>query len=118
AMKRIFFLTLISLLIGAFVYQETADNRGYVLISLAGHRVEMTFWTGFLIWLGSLLLLYLLVRFISALANTRKLAVGNRRARKRTARGLVDFIEGNWKQARKHLLKSVKQADEPLIHYL
>lgn len=118
-MKRVFFLILVSLLLGAFVYQETASHKGYVLISIAGHRVEMTFWTALLIWLASLLLLYLVSRLFSVLFNAGKhLGMSNRRARKRTARGLVDFIEGNWKQARKHLLKSAGKADEPLIHYL
>lgn len=119
-MKRLFFLILLSLLAGAFIYQETASNSGYVLIALGGTRLEMTFWTAAIILLGGLLLSYIVLRLVAGLLSggSGLARMNERRAQKHTARGLVNFIEGNWKQARKHLLKSVGTADEPLIHYL
>lgn len=122
-MKRLFFLILISLLAGALVYQETASNSGYVLIALGGTRIEMTFWMALLILLGSLLLIYLVLRLIAGFVRVLRGSVGpfamrGRRGQRHTNRGLVNFIEGNWKQARKYLLKSAAGTDDPLIHYL
>lgn len=122
-MKRLFFLILLSLLAGAFIYQETASNSGYVLIALGNTQVEMTFWTAVIILLAALLLSYIVLRLLTGILHVLSGGAGlarmsERRAQKHTARGLVHFIEGNWKQARKHLLRSVGNADEPLIHYL
>jgi len=40
------------------------------------------------------------------------------RARKLTARGLMDFIEGNWQQAQRKLAQSANQSGTPVINYL
>ena len=47
------------------------------------------------------------------------IARGNeRRARRRTTRGLLALAEGNWPRARKLLSSSASHADTPLINYL
>lgn len=123
-MKRLFFLIALSLVAGAFVFQKTADGSGYILISLAGTSVEMSFWTGLFLLLGGLLALLLVVRLVAGFFRlfsggaSRVAAASGKAVQKRTARGLIEFMEGNWKQARQHLLKSAKKADHPLINYL
>ncbi|MGQ9424896.1 heme biosynthesis HemY N-terminal domain-containing protein [Gilvimarinus sp. F26214L] len=123
-MKRLFFLICLSLIAGAFVFQQTSNGSGYVLISLGGTTVEMSFWTAVFILLGILLALYLLVRLIVGFIHlltggaNQLMSVSGKTVQRRTARGLVEFIEGNWAQSRKHLLKSARKSDDPLINYL
>lgn len=123
-MKRLFFLICLSLIAGAFIFQRTSDGSGYVLISLGNTSVEMSFWTALLVLLASLLAIALLVRLVTGLFHAitgsahRVMSVSGKAAQRRTSRGLMEFIEGNWKQARKHLLKSVSRSEDPLINYL
>jgi HemY protein len=123
-MKLLFFLICLSLIAGAFVFQQTSDGSGYILISLADTTVEMSFWTGVFLLLAGLLVLWVVIRLITGLLHlitggaSRVMSVSSKSVQKRTARGLVEFIEGNWKQARDHLTRSASKADYPLINYL
>lgn len=123
-MKRLFFLICLSLVAGAFLYQQTADDSGYVLISLGNTSVEMSVWTALFLLLAALTIAFLFIRITTALYRfftrgaSRVIAGSARAAQRRTARGLIEFIEGNWKQARNHLLKSSRKAEFPLINYL
>lgn len=123
-MKRLFFLICLSLIAGAFVFQQTADGSGYVLISIGNISVEMSFWTAVFLLLASLLALFLLVRVVAGIFHLitggahRVRSASSKAVQRRTARGLIEFIEGNWKQARQHLLKSANRAEYPLINYL
>ena len=128
-MKRAFLFICLCLLAGAWLYQQIAAGSGYILISLGNTSVELSFWLGvslLLIGLVVLFLLYKLVSFCyrlithtaSGAVRRTSLQVGSKAAQRRTARGLINFMESNWKQARKNLLGSVKKADYPLINYL
>jgi HemY protein len=95
-----------------------------VLIALGQTTIEMSFWFALLLLLGGLLLLRLLWSllrgsFVVTHQLSGALLFGSReRAQRRTANGLIDFIEGNWKLARKKLLRAAPRADTPLINYL
>ena len=111
-MKRWFFASLLALLGGAWLFQKIASGSGYILIALGDTAFEMSFWTGlglFLLLLGLALLTVWIVKslvgFITGGAK-RALNLGRKSNQRRLARGLIDFIEGNWKQARQLLLKS------------
>lgn len=128
-MKRAFLFICVCLLAGAWLYQQIAAGSGYVLISLGNTSVEMSFWTGvalLIVGIAVLFLLYKLIvfccRLVTQTAGTvvrrNPLPKGSKAAQRRTARGLINFMEGNWKQSRKNLLGSVKKADYPLINYL
>src|SRR5690606_3355922 len=43
---------------------------------------------------------------------------GSGRAQKRTVSGLIDFIEGNWQQAHKKLLRAAPKVETPVLNYL
>lgn len=123
-MKRWFFASLLALLAGAWLFEKIASGSGYILIAFGNTAYEMSFWTGLGLLIGALGLLALfgwfvrtLVRMITGGAD-KLLQVGHKKNQQRTARGLVDFIEGNWKQARQQLIKSAKHSDMPMINYL
>ncbi|MBB5320880.1 heme biosynthesis protein HemY [Marinobacter oulmenensis] len=123
-MIRLLLILLVALLLGTGLSLGLAYDLGYIRISLGNYLVETNFWVG----LGLFLLLVVLGVF---LVNTsRRLRQGSgmlsgwfarsgeRRARRRTTRGLLALAEGNWPRARKLLSSSAAHADTPLINYL
>ncbi len=123
-MKRVLFVVFASLLLGALLMQKIAEGSGYVLISLGNTSVAMSFWTA----VGAVILLalfgYILLWFFGGGWRllrggvTRLGARGQRSAQQRMNQGLIDFIEGNWKQALKHLKRSAEKSSAPMINYL
>ncbi len=123
-MKRLLFLILIALVAGSFLFHKITQGSGYVLISLGNTSIEMSFWAAVAVFLLCVGVFYFLLWIVRSVINTvvggaSKVLAGNSQAvQKRTATGLVNFMEGNWAQARKNLLKSVKKTDYPIINYL
>src|SRR5690625_6313104 len=121
-MKRLLLLIFIAMLLGALTLAALRADTGYILIALGNTRVEMSFWFGALALVVILALLLLAIRLLRGTLNlpgrlSRRMT-SRTRAQRRTASGLVDFIEGNWKQAQRKLLRSAKRAVSPLINYL
>jgi HemY protein len=123
-MRRTFLYICLALLCGAGILYLIQLESGYVLISLGRYSIEMSFWVALvLLALAQIVVL----SAIWVMAKSKKLissgfsgivSVRGRAGQKQTSRGLIDFMEGNWKQAKKQLLKSVKQAETPLVNYL
>jgi len=123
-MRRVLLGIAIALLAGAGLLELIEKDSGYVLISLGKTSVEMSFWVALTIVLLLLGVSWSGWRLLRGGYRTSQRAVNSllfghtRRAQKRTARGLIDFMEGNWKQAHRLLLRSVGNAETPLINYL
>src|SRR5690625_3762270 len=121
-MKRLLLLIFIAMLLGALTLAALRADTGYILIALGNTSVEMSFWFGALALVVILALLLLAIRLLRGTLNlpgrlSRRMT-SRARAQRRTASGLLDFIEGNWNQAQRNLLRSAKRADSPLITYL
>ena len=123
-MRRLFVGVLMALATGAvFVWSVSADP-GYVLIAWGSKTIEMSVWTAIVIFLTSAWLLYLLLRvwrrtwhfprFIGGWFDSRNLRLNHNR----TTRGMIAFIEGHWRRARKLLVKVAEGSDSPLLYYL
>lgn len=114
----------LALLAGAGLLELIEKDNGYVLISLGKTSIEMSFWSAVAILVVIVGSVWGVWRLVRGSYKTTRVAVNSilfgqsRRAQKHTARGLIDFMEGNWKQARRQLLKSVGKAETPLINYL
>lgn len=123
-MRRLFLFICLALLSGAFLFHLLQLKSGYVLISWEKTTIEMTIWMALLILLGSLLTIVITWQTVKGSlglisAGASHLVYGHvRRGQIKMSRGLIDFIEGNWKQSKKQLLRSVKQSETPLINYL
>lgn len=115
-------LSLLVLLLGPIAIELIRQDSGYILISIGDTTIETSFWLVALplsIWL-----IFVAIRLI--IKTLRYFGVGlkffsNQRSRqsvRRTQRGLLHYIEGNWRAAKKDLLSVARQADQPVINYL
>lgn len=123
-MKRLLLLMAVAGLAGGLLVHELAREGGYVLVSLYGYSLETSVWFALLALLVTGLSLWLVIRLLTGLLQgltgaTRLLVHGSdERNRRLLAEGLVDFMEGNWKQARKRLVKTADRSLLPVINYL
>ncbi|WP_040481681.1 heme biosynthesis HemY N-terminal domain-containing protein [Luminiphilus syltensis] len=123
-MRRLIFLLIVGLLAGAGLIALVEQDPGEVVISYGSTTIETSIWVGGFLWLlfwGILVLAYRLLmttlrapRSVSGWLGHRK----SRTAQALTNRGLINFIEGNWKRSRRQLLRSARYSDAPLVNYL
>ncbi|MEH6617258.1 MAG: heme biosynthesis HemY N-terminal domain-containing protein [Porticoccus sp.] len=110
--------------IAGFVAWQMLEGSGYVLIAFGNYTIDMSLWTLVLL----ILVLWVLVRLLTCLLRAmvepgqkflrNRVSVRQQRYRKRTAKGLLQFIEGRWSQARNNLKRAAKHSDMPLVNYL
>ncbi|MFE8071201.1 heme biosynthesis HemY N-terminal domain-containing protein [Marinobacteraceae bacterium S3BR75-40.1] len=123
-MRKVLLIILGALLVGALLSMAISYDTGYIRISFGHYLLETNFWVGLALFLFAMLLLHWVLRLITRLRQggggvTQWISRSSqRRARRRTTKGLIEFSEGNWPRARKLLTSSADQADTPLINYL
>ena len=116
----VFLIFVCSALVGIYLTKEP----GYALLSFQTYTIEMPLWLLVLFFICTYFLFNMLFRafgifgriyyFIPNLLSRRK----RKLASKNTIRGMIEIIEGKWKQAEKHLLKSVNHSSSPMLNYL
>jgi len=114
---------LLALLAGASIVWVLQFGSGYILISAADTTIEMSAWTGLIIYLvASALLVWLLLtwRWIVGAGGFRLWWSNRRNTRKinQTAEGLLLFASDNWQDATKVLLQSAERSAMPVINLL
>ncbi len=115
---------LLGLLSGSILIHSLSNYPGLIVISVGETVVEMGFWYGAFLWAGSAVLIPLtwitLKMFWRWLASSVSWIQESRskKAERRTAEGLIQFVEGNWQAAKKNLLSAAKDTSQPLVHYL
>lgn len=116
---------LYAFLLGAVVLGvHLQGDGGYVLIRIGGWYAETTVWF-------FLLLLFFLGLVVSGAARIthfmqsipHRIHKGyqrylQRKARHNTRQGLIEFSEGYWHKASRHLIAAIPHASTPLINYL
>ena len=123
-MRMLLLIVALITFIGGFVAWQMLESSGYVLIAFGNYTIDMSLWTLVLL----VLVLWFLVRLLKYLLRVmiepgqkffkNRVSVRDQRYRKRTAKGLLQFIEGRWSQARKSLKRAAKHSDMPLVNYL
>lgn len=123
-MIRLLLIVLFALLIGTALSLGLQYDLGYIRISLGNYLIETNFWVG----LGFIIVLVALIVLTANMFRRMREGTGlvanwlsrgkERRARRRTTRGLLALAEGNWPRARKMLTSAADHADTPLINYL
>lgn len=122
-MKKLLFIVALVLAFFLWVLFSPPADGGYLLIAFGSKTIEMSLWFAALLIVGAWFCYWLTRRIFSGSYSAVRhfsdfLVFGNERAQKRTLSGLVDYIEGNWSQARKKLLRAAPKVEAPLINYL
>lgn len=122
-MTRIFFSFLILFASVALGIQLNKDP-GYVLITINHWSVETTVWVAIFTLIIFFMILYLFLRICQKITHipskltqwhTKKLS---RKAQAITRKGFIEYSEGNWLQAKNHLIQALPNSDTPLLNYL
>ncbi|WP_049631562.1 heme biosynthesis protein HemY [Cellvibrio sp. pealriver] len=123
-MRRRLFKAIFFVLIALGLVFLLWRGDGYLLIAYGTKTIEMTLWVAALV----VVLIYTGVWFI------RKLMLGGvemarrfreiflfgsvERAQKRAATGMVDYLTGDWLEARKKLVRTLDKVEYPLANYI
>lgn len=100
------------------------QGDGYLLIAFGTKTIEMTLWVAAMMAVA-IYILYWFVRklFAGGLDMVRRfreifLFGSVERAQKRAASGMVDYLTGDWMEARKKLIRTMAKVEYPLANYL
>lgn len=100
------------------------QGDGYLLIAFGTKTIEMTLWVAVLGLIGLYGCYWLLKQLLlSSLGLARRfreifLFGSVERAQKRAASGMVDYLTGDWVEARKKLVRTFERIEFPLPNYI
>lgn len=123
-MIRLLLVVLFALLIGTALSLGLQYDLGYIRISLGNYLIETNFWIGLACIIAVVGVIVLSLNLLRRMRQSTGLMASwvsrgkERRARRRTTKGLLALAEGNWPRARKMLTSAADNADTPLINYL
>ena len=122
-MRKLLLLLVLALLVGALAVWVLQFGSGYVLLSFAELTIEMSAWTGLLIYLAATVLLFWLLltwRWILSAGGFRSWWRNRRSARNQnqTAEGLLLFAGDDWQEAAKLLSQSAYKSSMPVVNLL
>ncbi len=123
-MRKLILLIVAGLAVGALFGHLMMSVPGYWLIRVGDTSVQTSFWFGLVVLLAAFIAIHFVLRLLAGILrpmgrlrrwNGR---ARNRRAMKRTVRGLVALTEGRWKKAEKALSNAADDSSTPLVNYL
>jgi HemY protein len=123
-MKKLIVFVILLVLLALWGFGIILPDAGYVLVILGQKTVETSLWFACFALLAVAALWWLATRFVHvswsiAQRLTDFFVFGStERASKRAASGLIDFLSGDWLQARKKLLRTATKVESPLVNYL
>ncbi|MGB0459166.1 MAG: heme biosynthesis HemY N-terminal domain-containing protein [Porticoccaceae bacterium] len=112
-MRQLLLVTLGALLLGAGAIWLMQQDQGYILISLGTLSIEMSFWLGAIIFVaasGLFIWLLLFFKWLLGAGGVRQWWLARRSIKQtgKTAKGLMDFLSGDWSMAERVLAQSIK----------
>lgn len=122
-MIRLFFIFIV-LLISVWLGIQLSHDPGYLLIAINHWTVETTLWVAIILVLISFFLLHYLLMFVAVVSRMPRsyrawrMRRRTQHAQAQTRRGLIEFSEGYWSEARHNLIKALPNAETPLLNYL
>lgn len=115
-----FFILFIAVTLGI----QLNKDPGYILIAIDHWTIETTLWVAGLFLLILFSVLYLFISLCKKIFHTpRALAQWNtkrliHKAQMITRKGLIEYSEGYWQNAKEHLIQALPNTDTPLLNYL
>lgn len=119
-MLSFFILLLLSVWVGLKIH----NGNGSLFIVLQNWTLEMPSWLAAIAVLSGYFVLFIVLKILSKIFNLKqslkhfKEKMQMRHSRFNTQRGLIEFSEGNWKEAERHLVKTMPESDASLLNYL
>ena len=123
-MRSLFLYGVLGLLLGAGLVTLVEQDPGYIYVSWRDSSIETSLWFGITLALVIWMFVALILKFITKILRSRLTLMdwlGSRKSRNATAlsnRGLINFVEGNWEQSRKQLLRAARYTEAPLLNQL
>lgn len=121
--RRLLGIFLFVLVVAALLFL-LAQGDGYLLIAFGTKTIEMTLWMAammaLLLYGGYWLAKQLLAGGLEIARRFREIFLFGsvERAQKRAASGMVDYLTGDWVEARKKLVRTFEKIEFPLPNYL
>jgi len=122
-MKKILYF-LLFLTIAIWLGIQIKTDPGFLLLTWHTWTVEMPLWFALIAMLIIFIVFYFVLRLLKNISRA-PLRWHHYKQRRRkikaqhlTNKGLIEFIEGYWENAEKHLLKGASNSETPLINYL
>ncbi len=119
-MRRALFVLAAALVTGALLFWALDYSRGFILIAVGNHMVQISLWLAVLllavIWLGWRLLAMLVRPGVRTWRGR-----GQRRAARQQREllaAVADYYEGRWQRARAALVRSAKGSAIPGLNYV
>ena len=100
------------------------EDRGYVLINVWGYTIESSLVTWLVLLVLAFFALHFTLRFLTNLFHvpqgmkTWREQRRRQRANQALLDGLVKLAEGDWRHARKDVLKHISDSRAPMLNYL
>jgi len=123
-MKRRLFKALFFVLLACVLVFLLWRGDGYLLIAYGTKTIEMTLWVAALFVVGIYVALWLVRKLmLGGVEMARRfreifLFGSVERAQKRAANGMVDYLTGDWLEARKKLVRTLDKVEYPLANYI
>jgi HemY protein len=122
-MRRVLF-AFILLFVAIIVGIQLNEDPGYVLVAINHWTIETTLWIGVFAMVLLFIALYCILKVCQHLFKAPKTFHRWRRkkrvkkAQAITQRGLIEYNEGHWDQAKNHLIQASSNVDMPFLNYL
>ncbi|MFT5483494.1 MAG: HemY protein [Halieaceae bacterium] len=123
-MRRLLIIAVLTLMAAVGLVALIEYDPGYVLVSYGHTTLETSVWIGLMLLVCAFLIFYYSIRawkrllaskgWVGSLFSGRS----SQRSQRRTASGMINYIEGNWSKARRQLLAGARNSDAPLLNYL
>lgn len=119
-----FIVFLIILFFSVWLGLQIAKDPGLAFFSYQKWSVEMPLWFAALSLILLLFVFYIILRFFSGMDSAFYRFKNWLRMRRihqsynNTNRGLIELVEGDWKNAEHYLLSGIRESDAKLINYL
>lgn len=123
-MKRKLFTIFLFVAIAAALLFFLWQGDGYLLIAFGTKTIEMTLWVAAMMIVALYICFWfvrqLLAGGVGIMRRFREIFLFGsvERAQKRAASGMVDYLTGDWLEARKKLIRTLAKVEYPLANYI
>lgn len=116
----IFSIMLCAVYTGIYLHNES----GYIVLVLNNYTIETSIWVLIIGLIFIAIIFYVTFTFINKIINIPKSLkdwsklISLHSSQEKTRQGLIEFNEGHWQSAKKHLIDALPNAETPLLNYL